>query len=438
MNSLKYKLNLMLAHKDAARTRVPFLFARMMRQVQRRTPVLAQRLKDKEVVEVAFMLSIPGMWKLDYLFKEMQQDPRYHPYVVIVPYSVYKGFSEEEVWRTVRRTEEFVKQRGFEYIIPYDEAHSRWTDFKKTYRPDIVFFTAPYRDALPQYYIYHFKDCLTCYVSYAFNVLNVYGMFYHIPTVNLFNFYFAETALHKEYMQQYGRNGGPLTYATGYPGTEVYLRDDYTPKEVWKPQPTAKKRVIWAPHHTIGNSPDDSFSASTFLTNCDLMVQLAQRYSDTIQFAFKPHQLLKFKLIDLWGAERTEQYYNQWAEMPNCQLEESGYVDLFFGSDAMMHDSGSFTTEYLFLNKPVMFLQRQAKVDDIFNTFGEEAWRQHYHGSTEEDMVRFLEDVVLAGNDPMHDQRQQFFDQYLKPIDGVLPSRQILNILESTMNGENK
>lgn len=427
-----------MAHKDAVRTRVPFLFACMMKRVKERTLPLAMRLKEKETIEVAFMLTIPGMWKHDYLFRLMQQNPKYHPFVVIYPYSEYKGFSQEEVWKTIRRTEAFIQARGFEYMIPYDKERGKWMDINKINKPDIVFFTTPYRDVQAKYYIYNFKDSLTCYIPYAFNAINVYRMLYWFPTVNLFDFYFAETTFHQQYVHQYGRNGGARVYATGYPGTEVFLHDDYQSKDVWKPQHTAKKRVIWAPHHTIGNSAADSFSASTFLTNCDLMLQLAQRYSDRIQFAFKPHQLLKFKLIDLWGAEKTEQYYNQWATMENTQLEEAGYIDLFIHSDAMMHDSGSFTTEYLYLNKPVMYLQRRTQIEEMFNTFGVEAYRQHYHGVTEEDMVRFLEDVVLGGKDTMSQQRRQFFENYLAPVGGVLPSQLIMDILESAIDGKLK
>ncbi|MBP5516244.1 MAG: CDP-glycerol glycerophosphotransferase family protein [Bacteroidales bacterium] len=432
MNDLKYKLLLTLAHKDAIRTRVPFLFKHMMVASQRRTLQVAKSLKDKPTIEVAFLLTIPGMWKLDYLFRLMQQNPKYHPYVVIYPYSQYKGFSHDEVWKTIKRTEDFIKERGFEYIIPYDSERKKWLDIKKTNKPDIVFFTTPYRDVLPQYYIYNFKDCLTCYVPYAFNAINFYDTLYHIPSVNLFGFYFAETKIHQQYVRQYGRNGGTRAYAPGYPGTEVYLHSDYVSHDVWKPQPVTKKRIIWAPHHTIG----DSFNTSTFLENCQLMLQLAEKYKDTVQFAFKPHQLLRFKLIDLWGEERTTQYYNQWASMDNTQLEEAGYIDLFIHSDALIHDCGSFTTEYLFLNKPVMYLQKEDNIDDKFNTYGIKAYQQHYHGRNASDIERFVENVVIKGEDTMKDQRRQFFNEYLAPVDGMLPSQYIMNVLESAINGE--
>lgn len=431
MNNLKYNVRLTLAHRDFFQTRVNFIFKRMMEKVQRNTVELSKKLRDKEVIEVAFMLTIPGMWKLDYLFKLMQKSDRYHPYVVIYPYSQYKGFSEEEVQKTIKRTEDFIKKRGFEYIIPYDAKSKRWLDIKKIAKPDIVFFTTPYRDVLPKYYINNFKDCLTCYVPYAFCSIKVYRMLYYIPSINLLNFYFAETKIHQQYVKQYGRNGGTKAFNTGYPGTEVYLHDDYDSPDVWKPQATKKKRIIWAPHHTIG----DTFNTSTFLENCDLMVEIAKKYSDKVQFAFKPHQLLKFKLIDLWGVDRTTEYYNKWDSMENCQLEEAEYIDLFIHSNALIHDCGSFTTEYLFLNKPVMYLQKEDDINDKFNTFGINAFKQHYHGRDIADIESFINDVVIEGNDTMKEQRRVFFDEYLSPVEGVLPSQRIFNIIDSTVNG---
>lgn len=459
---LPYQLRLILAHKDAVRTRVPLLFRQMVARSHRMALHAAHRLKDKDRIEVAFFLTIPGMWKADYLFRAMQHNPRYHPYIVIYPYSTYKGFPQEEVWDTIRRTEAFVKSKGFEYIIPYDPERKRWKDVKKVYNPDIVFFTTPYRDVEPNYYVYHFMDRLTCYISYSFVSLNLYDLHYRTLAVNLYGLCFEETEMHRQFACRYGRNGGINAVATGYPGTEVYLRHDYQPAQVWKtansqstndeeppalpsrsipnsqssipnPQdPPRKKRVIWAPHHTIDNS--DGFRVSTFLTYCDVMLDIAERYKDQIQMAFKPHQLLKFKLIKLWGQERTDAYYRRWAEGDNTQLEESGYVDLFLGSDAMIHDSGSFTTEYLFLNKPVMFLSEpQSDPRQLFNTFGEKAYQCHYHGHNVEDIEGYIQDVVLRGNDPMAAQRKAFFDTYLAPQDGVMPSQRILDVIEQTI-----
>lgn len=429
-NSLLYKIRLMWAYKDVLRNHVPWITRRHIRRFRQSQVEAAQRLNGKERIEVAFFLTIPGMWKSDYLFKAMRESGRYHPYIVIYPYSTYKGFSREEVEATVERTRVFVEGKGFEYVIPYDSKHHRWLDVKKTLNPDVVIFTSPYKDFPPKYFVYHFRDRLTCYVPYGFSSLNMKRVNYDLIFHNLVGLHFVETEIHRQLAAQYARNKAENVVVTGYPGTEVFLRRDYQPKEVWKPQEKPKKRVIWAPHHTI----DHTLELSTFLMNCDRMPALAEKYRDSIQFAFKPHQLLKFKLQQLWGEERTQAYYDRWTAMENTQLEESGYVDLFLTSDAMIHDCGSFTTEYLFVNRPVMYLTHDDKFAERFNPFGIKSFECHYRGGGVDEIEHFLQDVVISGNDPLKENRSLFFDQYLKPIDGMLPSERIIFEIEKLIN----
>ena len=239
--------------------------------------------------------------------------------------------------------------------------------------------------------------------------------------------YFLETDFHKKIAEKHARNHGVNAAVSGYPGTEVFLRGDYNPADVWKKQECEKKRVIWAPHHTI----DKTLELSTFLLRCDDMLALAQKYKDSIQFVFKPHPLLKFKLQQEWGVERVNQYYSRWASMENTQLEETSYVDIFLTSDAMIHDCGSFTTEYLFTHKPVMYLTHDEHFSERFNPFGLEAFQCHYKGSSVDEIEKFLRDVVLEGDDPKASQRQQFFDNYLQPIDGEMPSEKIIHIIKN-------
>lgn len=430
-NSLSYRLKIILAYKDLLRNHCRPVFERYVERFRKDQKLAAQRLKDKEKIDVAFMLTIPGMWKSDYLFMELERNPKYHPYVVIYPYSFYKGFSPKEVDDTLRRTEKFIKDKGFEYVIPYDEKRGRWQNVRKTLNPDIVVFTTPYKDFPPRYFVYNFRHTLTTYVPYGFTSLNMYHVNYDLIFHNLVGMHFVETDIHRKMATEHSRNHGANIYVSGYPGTEVFLRPDYQPRDVWKPQDSAKKRVIWAPHHTI----DNSLSISTFLLYCDIMPQMAKKYKDSIQIVFKPHPLLKFKLQKIWGEEKVNQYYSMWNEMENTQLEESSYVDLFLTSDAMIHDCGSFTTEYMFTRKPVMYLLKNTDFLDKFCEFGLLSFANHYQGRNEEDIDQFLQNVVLNGDDPMKAQREKFYNDYLAPKDGLMPSQKIIQLIENAIQG---
>ena len=176
---------------------------------------------------------------------------------------------------------------------------------------------------------------------------------------------------------------------------------------------------------------------SNFLWMAQLMVDIAQTYSDRIQIAFKPHPSLMTQLYSHpdWGKERTDQYYELWQQMPNTQLETGQYADLFMTSDAMIHDSGSFAVEYHYSQNPVMFMSKD--MDDTLSTqsdFGKQAYAMHYIGADEQDIRHFIDDVVLGGNDPMRPQRERFFKEYLLPPGGKSVAQNVIDDIVKSLN----
>lgn len=425
--SFMYSVRILWAYKDILRCKFPSIMRWYISRYQKKRTIAEKQLQSKKSpLEVAFFLTIPGMWKSDYLFRFMRESGNYHPYVVVYPYSVYKDFSEDECWKTIERTKKYIEDKGFECRIPYDEKTKKWLDVNKVYNPDVIIFTTPYKDMPSQFYIYNFADKLTCYVPYGYSSLNIYNLNYNMPFHNLVGYHFVETEIHKSIAAANSTNKASNVVVTGYPGTEVFLDENYQPKNLWKPQEHEKKKLIWAPHHTIG----DTFNISNFLTYYEFMVSLAEKYADKVQFVFKPHPLLKFKLINLWGEQKTLDYYNKWNSMPNTQLEESNYVDFFITSDGMIHDCGSFTTEYLHTKHPVMYLVKDDKQDDRFSTFGIMSYNMHYHGHNEAEIEDFINSVIINGNDPKKTEREEFFNKYLGKQDNMLPSQRILKFLD--------
>lgn len=429
-NSFISQLRVMIAYHDLIRNHVKPVSRWYFKKFRKAQELVVKKLKGKRQLEVAFLLTIPGMWKSDEVFKSMLQNGHYHPYVVIYPYAIYKGFDVEEVRRTLERTKLFVEQKGYECIIPYNEKKKKWMRLDEFTKPDIIFFSTPYKESYPKYYVDHFKDVFTCYIPYGFSPLRLFKTNYDLFFHNLVGAYFVETNFHQKMSMITARNKGINTLVTGYPATEIFLRKDYEPKDLWKSYNSPMRKVIFAPHHSI----DHKEYPSMFLEVCDEMLVLAEKYCDSIQFVFKPHQVLKFKLQQLWGVEKTEKYYQKWDKLENAQLVSDGYVDLFLTSDAMIHDCGSFTTEYLFVRKPVMYLCSETDMTRKFNEFGINSFNCHYHGRTKEDIERFLKDVVLEGKDPLKPARDQFFEDYLKPKDGLLPSQKIIQVLEEMIN----
>jgi CDP-glycerol glycerophosphotransferase (TagB/SpsB family) len=414
---------------DLLRITFPALQLRYVAATRRQQQQTIALLKQKERITVAFFLQSPTTWKYAKLYTLLARSARFRPVVVICPYNVHLNYSADECLRVMQYAETFAQQQGYDYISTYDSTNKKWINIRKKLNPDIVLFTKPYKDTHPNYYIYKFRDKITCYTSYGFICLNVYRLFYNLPSHNLLYHFFVETDFQKQFAQQYSLIKGENAVVTGFLGTEPLI-DGHTPTSVWKPQPTPKKRIIWAPHHTL----DYMFNFSNFLIYNELMIELAKKYEDSVQFVFKPHPVLKFKLINLWGAQKTEEYYNHWQQMPNTQIEESYYIDLFLTSDAMIHDCASFTAEYLYTLKPVCFTIRDEKMKQQWNPFGMQALDLHYHAHNAEEIERFIQGVVLGDNDPMYNERKTFYDNHLYPKDGIMPSEKIMKILETELS----
>lgn len=405
----------------------PRLLRREVNRVRKLQAKKIEQLRHKDKCKVLFFLQTPSIWKYDALYRKLESSAHFDPLVVISPYNVHLIYDKDECFKVMKQTEKFAQEKGFNYTSAYDWENQKWKDIKKIYHPDIVFFTKPYKDTLPAYHIYNFLDTLTLYISYGINCLTNFHNNYELPFHSLLWKYLLETEFQKHYAEQYEKSQGDNVEITGTLVLEDLMRSDYSPKDVWKLQERPKKRIIWAPHHTV----DYLFNFSNFLNYCEDMLQLAEKYQEEVQFAFKPHPVLKFKLINLWGLEKTEEYYKRWENLSNGQIEQGDYIDLFKTSDAMIHDCGSFTAEYLYTQKPVLFQIRDEKVKDEFNSFGQLCFEKHYHAYTIEETETFIREIVINGNDPKAEEREQFYKQYLYPQDGVMPSDKIYTMLKT-------
>ena len=219
---------------------------------------------------------------------------------------------------------------------------------------------------------------------------------------------------------------------TGYPMYDEFMatKGDAT---MWKNPDRKFKRIIWAPHHTI-EGQTGMLQLSTFMLYADYMLQLAEQYKDKVQFVFKPHPVLKSVLYrpSNWGKEKTDAYYRKWEEGENTACVYGPYAELFMSSDAMIHDCGSFTIEYLYTQKPCMYLSTYDKMGQS-NEVGRRAFNAHYHGYNEEDIHQFIDNVVLKGIDNMQSERSAFFDEVLLPPNGSSVAENILNDIKKQL-----
>ena len=396
--------------------------------------ILISKAKRKDKIKVAFLIQLASSWKYDYIFNLMLKDQRFEPIVIICPIINYENIA---MFREIQRAINFFSKKNYPVINSWDEQSQKWINIKKIIKPEIVFFSNPWDNmSRPEYYIFNFLDTLTCYAPYGFKSSHLYEAIFNKPFQNLLWTIFYETEIHKKLALKFARNKGLNGVVTGYPGMDNLLDESYSPDNVWRIKDASVKKIIWAPHHTIFGEYDSNVGFSTFLRYSDFMLRVAYEFKDRIQMSFKPHPLLRSKMYKhpLWGREKTETYFNKWASMINTQLNEGNYIDLFLTSDAMINDGESFMVEYLYTNKPSIFLVADERVTERFNEFGKMVFEHLYQARCEEDILAFINDIVIAEDDYKNAKRVEFFENLVKPPNNKLASENIYNFIKSSIS----
>lgn len=401
-----------------------------IRTIQRKQQKALRRLENKEKIKCVFFALFDSVWKYDNIYRLMVEHPRFDPVILVCP---IVNYGRDNMITRMNGTYDYFKRRGYHVIKSYDEKTDTYIDVKEIIKPDVILYTNPYKGLIDdRYFITHFRDVLTVYVPYSINNSVAFWANYDLILYNILWRHYLPTQYHLSYSNLYARNKGVNSVVSGYPGIEPLI-DGHTPDCVdWKIRDDASvKRIIWAPHHTI--EPVGVVFYSCFLQYCDFMIEMAKKYRDKIQIVFKPHPLLKNKLYLRWGKDKTDEYYSKWEEMPNTNLNDGDYEDLFLTSDAMIHDSGSFISEYLYVNKPVMRTLNGIDESDKQNSFSLECISNHYLAHHSQDIEQFIQNVI-ADIDPMKEKRTKFVKEVLMPKGS--PSQNIIDDMINSIDNQ--
>lgn len=399
---------------------------------QRRIDMVRERGKAR----VVFMAMSVPLWKYQHLYDLMIRDSRFEATIVISPPI---DFSADLQMRDVEALRGYFDERGMAYVDFDPTGAAPPLNIKDEIDPDILFYAQPYEHQLtPVHDCLNFYDRLLCFYPYSFmtgkNKLTFNFHFHNLA----WRLYYPNEEI-KSVAVELAWNKGRNVRVVGHPNSDDFAL--WYGNDPWKviTDGRPRKRIIWAPHFSFTNKFDQQ-PRSNFLWMAHFMLDLAQRYKEHLQIAFKPHPRLLAELYEHpeWGSARADAYYQTWSEMENTQLETGAYVDLFMTSDAMIHDSASFVLEYLYTHKPVMFVSRE--IDSLLAWQTElscEAFRQLYIGKDEKQLLDFVDNVVLGGDDPMRPQRVAFYGQHLLPPEGKSVAQNTLDDLVCSLGLDN-
>ncbi|AWI34726.1 hypothetical protein CDV25_08070 [Helicobacter apodemus] len=130
--------------------------------------------------------------------------------------------------------------------------------------------------------------------------------------------------------------------------------------------------------------------------------------------------LLRHKIYETLKGEDTQafidNYLSKIEKIPNITYQEGGdYFETFATSDALIHDCGSFIAEYLYTDKPEAFiLQSQEVISREFTALGTEVLKHCYLVSTSQEILAFIDSVVIGGQDTKKQSRLDFANKAIR------------------------
>ena len=318
---------------------------------------------------------------MDGTFKKMLEDEdHWDPYVVVIP-DIARG--NDHAIRTYKKTRNFFANRyGAERVLDgWNYKNDEYIDHIDEF--DLVYYANPYDALVHKYHQIEYgctKRVLPIHVSYGYDV-GRYTTLYRMtsPELNYVWKLFTDTTYtYEDYIRFQIIKGSNVTLA-GYS-----KMDSFSPNI----KDNRKKKILIAPHHTVSMK---ELPLSNFLKYSNLILQLPIIYPE-IDFVFRPHPLLFTTLINdcNWTEEQVEKYI---VELKGKGVEYSSggdYLDVFSECDAIIHDCGSFTVEWLFTGKPGCFVYNEKLKSKHLTTLMNKAIERYDIARSEEDILNFI------------------------------------------------
>lgn len=357
-------------------------------------------------LKVAFLVIFSTTFPSEAIFEEMLRDSFFDPYIIVIP-DMFR--SREHKIDTYRQTcLELKAKYGDKVIEAFDPISDEYLELGNQY--PIIFFSNPYINMAHKFHhVTYFRDLnvLPLYINYGFAAVD-YGK--NVITTDFYNLMWkvcVESELNLQYVKKHEWIKGYNAVVTGYAKMDRLAKIEVRER--------SRKKIIICPHHTVMGW--SALDISNFLTYSELFIKLPQLYSN-IDFVFRPHPLLFNNLLEkrIWSKAQIDDYLTRMLLSPNMKYDHSGdYFDLFVNSDAMIHDCGSFTGEYLFTEKPCCYmLKSRQQIQKDFQPMGQECLKHYYKAYSQQDIIEFIEKVVIKEIDPLKNAREEFSRTVLK------------------------
>lgn len=278
----------------------------------------------------------------------LKEPEKYDVQFVICP-DVYRDMAGLRQYHKTKQF--FIERYGADKVLDgYDEKTGEFLDWSDSF--DVVYTANPYDVLVNKVHGIRYlssQNVLPIFICYGYIISNWF-MKEFVASQNAALLYknFVGTKQTKmeaiEFQNLYTRN----IVLSGYPKMDK-LEEVPESKH-------SRKKILIAPHHTVKGLPGE-LQLSNFLEYADLIPELADMFPN-IDFVFRPHPLLFTNLMmhGIWSQDKVDSYLENLREKNIAYSTESDYLHLFKECDAIVHDCGSYSVEWLYTGKPCCYV----------------------------------------------------------------------------------
>ena len=379
-------------------------------QIQKNQEELLNSLRNKlnqgEPIKIAFLVSDRAKWNAESLVRELKKFDFFSCDIIYFPKSRYhniQGLTDRE---EMNRDILFFKSLGLNVI--------EWNQQGATKAPfDLIFIQQPWGRTQDLPYQLR-KNCLCLYMHYGYLVTHNPDL--HLGLPKFHPYLWRILVQHQAHSELIEKNAPALKsrmWTIGYPKLDPLRQRQVSESKLESPYwkgGAEQKRVIYAPHHSLGRL--NPVRLSTFDWSALPILELMES-SQGLSWIYKPHPQLKFTAVSsgLFSPQDYQAYISKWFDGENSSVFDSGsYLDIFATSDCLITDCGSFLGEYLVTGKPIIrLISRNNPVG--LNQVGRLIDEVCYRVTTEAELREVFESVVLNGSDEKKSSRQKLRDQ---------------------------
>lgn len=337
-------------------------------------------------LNVCFYVSETTKWNLQTIYDAMKNSNIFKPFVVVSTRPKYYTKTAYE------HNLAFFKNCCDDVRIGFDVQNEEAIDLK-SFNPDIIFYQQPWDlCSFKNQTIQYVKDfALTCYCPYPISeapetlITNI--KWFHS---RLWKHFIFNNEIEKQYTTNFGYTSKHHNLViTGHPKLDIY--------ENKNTKSNYNNYVIYSPHHAYSFSPH---KYATWGWNGYFMLWYAKKHPE-INWVFKPHP--DFKLATWYNEklttkEQIEDYCEEWKRI-GLYYDDGNYFDLFNKSKCLITDCGSWLTEYLPTQNPVIHLR--SKIATGYSDTNNKIMPFYYQAWDLEQLKEHLDNVLINNKDPL-------------------------------------